>query len=134
MAFATPFSGAALSARTTTRSAAVTRTPPTAAMSPSRAAAAAALAAAVIATAPGLASAGIFSEQAVQQAPETANQVFEKTATADNQATKVAEGVKEVVPGSVGEDGARGGGLNMPQAPPATAKSAEGVKSFGGGN
>eukprot|EP00168_Porphyra_purpurea_P006916 TRINITY_DN184_c0_g1_i2.p1 TRINITY_DN184_c0_g1~~TRINITY_DN184_c0_g1_i2.p1 ORF type:complete len:126 (-),score=31.23 TRINITY_DN184_c0_g1_i2:55-432(-) len=87
-------------------------------MSPSRAAAAAALAAAVIATAPGFASAGIFSEQAVQQAPETANQVFEKTASADNQATKVAEGVKEMVPGSVGEDGARGGGLNMPQAPP----------------
>lgn len=133
MAFATPFSGAAVSARTAPR-AAVSRTPPTASLTPSRAAAAAILAAALMATAPGVASAGIFSEQAVQQAPETAQQVFENTATAGNQAVEVAKGKTETVPGSVGEDGARGGGLNMPQAPAATAKSAEGVKAYGGGN
>ncbi|GAB0497265.1 hypothetical protein MMPV_008589 [Pyropia vietnamensis] len=133
MAFATPFSGAAVSARTTPR-ATVSRTPPTASLTPTRAAAAAILAAALVATAPGVASAGIFSEQAVQQAPETANQVFEKTATEGNQAVAAAQGKTEMVPGEAGPDGARGGGLNMPQAPAATAKSAEGVKAYGGGN
>lgn len=63
-----------------------------------------------------------------------AQKVFENTATAGNQAVEVAKGKTETVPGSVGEDGARGGGLNMPQAPAATAKSAEGVKAYGGGN
>lgn len=133
MAFATPFSGAAVSARTAPR-AAVSRTPPTASLTPTRAAAAAILAAALMATAPGVASAGLFSEQAVQQAPETAKQVFEKTASTGNQAVEAAKGKAETVPGSVGADGARGGGLNMPQAPAATAKSAEGVKAYGGGN
>ncbi|KAK1867926.1 hypothetical protein I4F81_010423 [Pyropia yezoensis] len=71
---------------------------------------------------------------AVQQAPETAKQVFENTASAGNQAVEAAKGKAETVPGAVGADGARGGGLNMPQAPAATAKSAEGVKAYGGGN
>lgn len=133
MAFATPFSAAAVSARTAPR-AAVSRSPPTASLTPTRAAAAAILAAALVATAPGVASAGIFSEQAVQQAPETAKQVFEKTATEGNQAIQAAKGKTEMVPGEVGVDGARGGGLNMPQAPAATAKSAEGIKPYGAGN
>eukprot|EP00170_Pyropia_yezoensis_P008455 contig_35370_g8485 len=104
MAFATPFSGAALSTRAAPR-AAVSRTPPTASLTPTRAAAAAILAAALMATAPGVASAGIFSEQAVQQAPETAKQVFENTASAGNQAGRWAEHA----PGAC-RDGEVGGG------------------------